>query len=218
MPRSTRHRWRRNQWFKRWRQRRRRGHTRGRRRYRNKVGIYNFRFRAITTMTINKNSNQGYFTYTLNGSVPTAFANYFDMYRIAKVRVQWLPMVSISEVRAWGATVIDLTGRDTTVPSTGRTDFTIDDSTRRLWNPTRIHSRYFTPKPEIQIRSNSEAVQPNNPRNQLWIDSRDKDVKHHGIAYYFHPDDIGDDVYKFSYIVTYYFQFRQFAGSQAPSV
>ncbi|ALG92530.1 capsid protein [Bat associated circovirus 4] len=218
MPRSRRHRWRRNQWFKRWRRSRRRGHTFGTRRWRQKNGIYNFKFKANSLQTVNKTSNQGYFTFSLAAACPRAFSTYFDMYRIRKVRVQWLPMSGINEPRVWGATIIDLTGRDTTLPSTGNTDFTIDDVTRRIWNPTRLHSRYFTPKPEIAIKTvSSEAIQPNNPRNQLWLDAKYPDAKHHGCAFFFGQTDLGDESYKFQFLVTYYIQFRQFAGSLAPS-
>ncbi|AXQ66088.1 MAG: capsid protein [Circoviridae sp.] len=216
MPRSRRHRWRRNQWFKRWRRRRRQGHLRGRRRYINKQGIHYFRFRATTTLTVNATQNQGYYTYSLSSCVPKDFSKFWDMYRILKIRVQWLPLGSISDARPWGATILDLTGRDTLIPTKGTTDFTIDDSTRRLWNPTRLHSRYFTPKPEMSIRNGAEAIQPNNIRNQIWIDSQHPETKHHGVGYYFDPTSLGGSTLKFYYTVTYYIQFRAFAGSLAP--
>nr|QZU26825.1 capsid protein [WigFec circovirus 2] len=215
MARSARHRWHRNRWFKRIR-RRRRGHTRGRRRYQSKQGIYNFKFRATYNLSVTKDANQGYFTYTLASIVPAEFRKYFDMYRILKVRAQFLPMGAITDHRPWGATVLDLTGRDTALVGKGEHDFTIDDTTRRLWNPTRLHSRYFTPKPDIRIVTNGEGIQPNSVRNQLWLNTKFPEIKHHGLAYFFEAKNIGESTYKFLYTTTIYMQFRQFAGSLAP--
>nr|QNA42601.1 capsid protein [Circovirus sp.] len=215
MPRSYRHRWRRNRWFK-FIRRRRRGHTRGRRRYRSKQGIFNFRLRNNAFITIDENNNQGFFSFTLKNAVPEAMTRMFDMYRINKVRAQFLPMGKITDLRIWGASIIDLTGRDTSLPNKGTIDFTIDDYTRRLWNPTRLHSRYFTPKPEIAIRQSGEAIQPNSRRHQLWLDTRNSDVKQHGLAYYFDSNSLKGLTLKFNYTVTYYMQFRQFVGNAAP--
>ncbi|UMM62404.1 putative cp [Circovirus gyurgyalag] len=154
-----------------------------------------------------------------NFSLKDVYANtkpVWDYYRIRKVVITFEPRYTVADTNAnaaakqvlggcpYGSTVVDLD--DTTLPTGTTGDPFLNWSSRKRWHGLRKHTRVFIPKPGFLLGTTSTTGNGFFAgRNNLWIDSNDTIVVHHGIKFY-----MENPKYGISWKVTkkYYVQFK----------
>lgn len=213
---SRRRRWRRNR-----RRRRGRRPATGRYRWRRKNGIFNARLSETFKLTIPAQTSVGSWytdrmSWKLKDFLPglksteNPKAMPFQYYRIRKIKVTFYPHQILSTQQVcWGTTAIDLDGTATAKVATATHNPYENRSSAHGWLSTRIHHRYFTPKPQVDtVSGETEWFQPNNKRNQLWLNVNADNVPHYGLVYAMYNSPITKE---FQVHITAYVQFREFS-------
>ncbi|QGM49343.1 capsid protein [Elk circovirus Banff/2019] len=169
-------------------------HPRYRYRWRRKNGIFNTRLSRNIQLNVPGTGTQpSWYVDKVRANIgeflPPTTSIYnplpfpFMYYRIRKLKVEFFPRSPITATqRGVGSTAIILDGAYRDTVSAAAFDPYINYSSRRVFKtPLKYHSRYFTPKP---ILGGTEAFQPNNKRNQLWLQLDPQvNLDHNGLGF-----------------------------------
>ncbi|ACB10223.1 capsid protein [Duck circovirus] len=143
----------------------------------------------------------------------------YDYYIIKGVAVTLRPAYNIyQKSKTQGSTIIDKDGQ---IVRTSTTGWAIDPygstSSRRTWDPSRIHRRYFVPKPTIQGAGQGSTYSTFflGGKNFTWINCSQDQVVHYGMGMSLRkPDNATGDEGKYDIEAqfTFYIKFGQFTG------
>lgn len=131
---------------------------------------YTQRMQTINPLNVTIASGKNYhtinITWELNQFVSHTF---FDMYRILKVKWEVKPITNPFKWDACGYGVSIIDYDDNKVDPTPTGIPWGHNSTRRLFNPAKGHSRYFTPKPKLITAGDESMVITR--KSPFWINA-----------------------------------------------
>lgn len=171
--------------------------------------------RGTVNCTTGTSSTFGTLSFKLS-DVPTVtdFSNLYDQYRIKAVKVSFIPVTNVtfrsnsSDLAVVGTAMSDrfftvLDFNDTTNPTSINA---MREYKNCKWTPyTRIHKRFFYPKPLEEMSGNIPA----NPIGNPWVPTAFNNVDYYGLKWGFeHPSTIATGSY-FTIECKYYLQLRQ---------
>jgi hypothetical protein len=145
----------------------------------------------------------------------TEFTSLFDQYRIAKVKLEFIPTFNCSNL-------YDMQNGNPLVPniqsaidyddiSLANEDAILQYQTRVLTRGEQIHTRTLKPKPQIAAYNSALAFGYASAATNPWIDTSSPDVPHYGLKVYIDPVTLNEtSTWLYRVIATYWLEVRGF--------
>lgn len=147
-----------------------------------------------------------------------AFIYPWDYYRIRLVSVRLSPTWNtFTEEQPIGSTIIDKDGNILVIKQAGG-GWDIDPygsiSSRKTWNPNKVHKRVFVPKPTLASTSSSGTFWSNwftAGRRNPWLNCKNDTITWYGMGMSMR-NPTNNQHYPVIGTITFYIQFGQFIG------
>lgn len=153
----------------------------------------------------------------LDSSGNPVFQYPYDYYIIKAVAVTLRPAYDIfANFKTQGSTMIDKDGQ---ITKTGPGGWDIDPfgpmSSRRTWDPSKPHRRYFIPKPRLAEQGSGASVNSEwflGGRNRTWINCTKDQLVHYGMGLSLRCPANSQQALTMVGQITFYISFGQFTG------